>query len=235
MAEQEYAWSFVDIFTSGESRRLFVTQCLLGFKDFPPDTKLNAHELNAVMSLMIKNLPFSFVVFVYECVDPTITSANLTHRVAFGNFLLALPAVILFPQFVHVFLALFKTSDRLRRGVIRRSTFLATLHEAFENFISVEKTKAKAAEEEEDGDKDDSDDDLEEEVAERKVEFDKCELKIDRSLLPTYDLVHEVQRATKGLEECSVQTLLFIMWQKNPDLIECKSAVQTPAPSQAGV
>jgi hypothetical protein len=209
----EISWVFTDIFASNESRIAFVTQSLVGFKNFPPDTKLNPEELNAVLSLMVKHVPYSFVVFVYECVDPSITSNNLTHRIAFGNFLLALPVSVLFPQFIHLFLSLFKTCDRLRKGVIRRSVFLEILRETFKSFISSEKSQS--SEEEEDDD--------EEEGVEHKINFENCQLTIDRSHLPSYDLVQEVQRATKGLEECSVQTLLFIMWQKDATLLSCKS------------
>lgn len=210
----DVCWSFPDIFASHDSRLAFVVDILRVFKDFPPDTKLNCEDYCSILSFVVTDLPFNFVIFVCECVDPSITSGTMmAHRMEFGNFLLALPCCVLFPQFMHRFLALFKTADRLRRGIISRSLCLSTLREAFQTFIKPPKKEPKAEQEDED---DESEEDEKDET------FENCQTTIDPQRLPTFDLIRELRRATEGLEESSVKTLLFVMWQKDPTLVQCR-------------
>jgi hypothetical protein len=110
---------------------------------------------------VITDLPFNFVSFVCECVDPSISSVTMmAHWMEFGNFLLTLPCCVLFPQFMHRFLALFKTADRLRRGIISPTLCLSTLRETVQTFIEQQKKDPKTEEE------DDDDDDEKEEAFE---------------------------------------------------------------------
>jgi hypothetical protein len=218
MTEGEISWAFPAIFESDESRRRFVVQVLIAFKEFPPDTKLNYSDFYGIFSLLIRDLPYNFIAFVCECVDPSISSGTLmAHRMAFGNFLLALPCCVLFPQFMHEFLTRFKNVDRHRRGVIARSRCAVVLRKTFQKFVEREKPSAEDAEEEDE-------DDSEEEDASRPM-FSDCKVLIDPKRLPTFDLIAELSKATVGLEDSSVQTLLFVMWQKDPTLLACKAEV----------
>jgi hypothetical protein len=149
---------------------------------------------------VITDLPFNFVSLVCECVDPSISSMTMmAHRLEFGNFLLALPCCILFPQFIHRFLAVFKTADRLRRGIISRTLCLSTLRETFQTFIEQQKKDPKIEEEEDDDDDDEND--------EKEEAFEDCKTTIQAERLPTFDLIREMRRATDGLEQSSVKTL----------------------------
>lgn len=210
-------WSFPDIFRSDESRNSFITQALLAFESFPPDTRLNCNDFYSILSFLSRDLPYNFVAFVCECVDPCISSGTLhAHRMPFGNFLMAFPICLLFPQFMHRFLTLFKTSDRFRDGVINRNVFLTLLRDTFRSFLSDERKDQKQFTDEEES-SEDSD------LTEDSLEIYKPA--IDTNRLPSFEIINEVRRATVNLEDCSVQTLMFVMWQKEPRLLECKQNI----------
>ena len=222
--EVDNAWKFEDIFASNESRVSFIVQTLLTFEEFPPDTRLNCDDYYSIMSVISHDIPYSFVAFVCECVDPSIASGTLlSHRIAFGNFLLCLPCCILFPQFMHRYLTLFKTSDKLRKGIISRSLFLSLLKETFMAFLTM-KQKDKKEEEEED--------DYSSEEETREPELTEYEPTIDPMRLPARELLAEVTKATASLDESSVQTLLFVMWQKEPQLLDCKARVRSESENE---
>ncbi|OHT09253.1 hypothetical protein TRFO_21901 [Tritrichomonas foetus] len=210
-------WEFTDIFKSNDTRIACVIDVLEAFENFPPDTRLNCDDYYSLLSTICDNIPYQFIVFVCECVDPSISSGTLmSHRIAFGNFLLAFPCCILFPQFIQKLLTLFKTADRLRVGVISRSNFISILKETFSSFLQTVTlaTKNKVKEEEEEEEEDD-DEPRQEQIT-----------SIDPRRLPDFSMIHEVQRATTNLDELSVQTLLFVMWQKDPTLLRCKTRIK---------
>ena len=212
-------WKFADIFENDTSRETFLTRALLAFSKFPPDTRLNCNDFYSILSFLSRDLPYNFVAFVCECIDPTISTGTLLgHRMAFGNFLMALPPCVLFPQFMHRFLTMFKTSDRFRDGVINRKVFLDLLNQTFHSFLSDKRKDSRCGEEEEE---EDSSDD----TTSSEDSFDVYELTIEPQRLPSRDIIREVRRATVQLEDCSVQTLLFVMWQKEPALLKCKEQV----------
>lgn len=223
MEEEEslISWEFTNIFKSNDSRIVCVMDVLEAFENFPPDTRLNCDDYYSLLSVFCENIPYPFIVFVCECVDPSISSGTLlSHRIAFGNFLLAFPCCILFPQFTHKFLTLFKTCDKLKTGIILRPLFLNILQETLQSFIKPKSEIDKEVEEEH-----------EEEESINESGFGQPKNKkpittIDPLKLPDFSIFDEVKRATIGLDEASVQTLFFIMWQKDPTLLHCKSRIK---------
>lgn len=226
--EEDYtiSWEFTNIFKSNDSRIVCVIDILEAFENFPPDTRLNCDDYYSLISVFCENVPYPFIVFVCECVDPSITSGTLlSHRIAFGNFLLAFPCCILFPQFVHKFLTLFKTYDKQKIGVISRSLFLNILQTTFQSFI---RPKAEIDKEKEDAiDEEDEDENENVDVALSHKRKKKIQITtIDPLKLPDFSMVDEVRDATASLDEASVQTLFFVMWQKDPTLLHCKSRIK---------
>ena len=222
MEEEEnlISWEFTDIFKSNDSRIVCVIDILEAFENFPPDTRLNCDDYYSLLSVFCENIPYPFIVFVCECVDPSISSGTLlSHRIAFGSFLLAFPCCILFPQFVHKFLTLFKTFDKQKAGVISRSLFLNILQDSFKSFI---KPKSEMDDDLENEGGDEIEEDVENEKKKKKDQFTT----IDPLKLPDFSMVDEIKRATVGLDEASVQTLFFVMWQKDPTLLHCKSRIK---------
>ena len=217
--EDSNVWEFNNIFKSHESRISFIIDVLDAFENFPSDTRLNCDDYYSIFSTICNNLPYQFIVFVCECVDPSISSGTLlSHRIAFGNFLLALPCCILFSQFTHYLLTLFKNADKLRSGIISRSTFLTILKATYSNFfemVKIEKSNNGKANQEEEDEEDDYD----------EPEYERVPT-IDPKRIPDESMVNEVQRATKDLDELSIQTLFFVMWQKESTLIRCKSRIK---------
>lgn len=221
-AQNLITWEFANVFKSFQSKISFVIDILDVFENFPPDTRLNCDDYYSIFSVMCENIPYQFIVFVCECVDPSISSGTLlAHKVAFGNFLLALPCCILFPQFMHKLLTLFKASDKLRSGIISRSLFLSILNDTFAEFVNT-------TDEQESDDENEEDENNSEK--ETKVQHTTT---LDPQNLPDFSMIDEVQRATSGLDEASVQTLLFIMWQKDPTLLMCKSRIRPEDPASA--
>jgi hypothetical protein len=213
-------WEFPDIFLSDESRMTFIVECLMAFEEFPPETKLNCEDYYSILSVLVQGLPFKFVLFVCECVDPSITTGTRnSHRIAFGNFLMALPCCVFFPQFMHRHLIYFKKADKVRTGLLPRNRFLNILKRTFQSFLEVAPEPKKEEEEEEEDQFDDFESEEEEDIF-------KGELTIDKRRMPAFELLGELRRATEGLAESSVQTLMFVMWQKESVLMGCKSAVQ---------
>jgi hypothetical protein len=219
MQDAEISWEFPDIFLSDNSRMNFVLQCLMAFEGFPPETKLNCNDYYSILSVLVQGLPFRFVLFVCECIDPSITTGTRNaHRISFGNFLMALPCCIFFPQFMHRHLILYKRADKVRSGLLPRNRFLGVVRRTFQSFLEVvPNTK------EEDEPAEDEDIDFE---SEEEEDIFRGKLTIDDKRIPTFELLNELRRATEGLAESSVQTLMFVMWQKDPTLLECKTTVQ---------
>jgi len=199
-------WTFPVIFKDIDTKMNFVRYILECFQDFPSETKLNCDDYSSIMSLICPDFPYSFIVFVLECVDPSISSGRLlTHRVAFGNFLLALPCCILYPFFMHEVLTLYKGIDILRNGIITRDKFLLLLNQVLKRFIHhVE----------------------EEDEEDEKVESLVCEVNGHEKRYPNPSLYEDYFEATIDLEKSSIQTLFFVMWQTNDLLLKCKESNQ---------
>ena len=118
----ERSWFFPDGINNPVD---FSRDLLDAFSSFPSNTALNCDEYYSILSLICSDIPYSFIVFVCECADPTISSGRLlSHRVEVGNFLLVLPCCVIYPRFHHQFLAEFKTNDTTKSGYINRDLML---------------------------------------------------------------------------------------------------------------
>ena len=211
------SWTFPVLFQSLESKVKFSQDLLNAFEQFPSETCLNCDDFYSLISLVCSDVPYNFIVFVCECVDPSISSGTImSHRIPFGNFLLALPCCIIFPYFMHELLTLFKTADTLRKGVIKRDKFVEILHQIFERFLPPQRNP-----------KDKSDTPLPLPLC-KEVEMSNGYEK----RYPRATIVEEFENATEDLGMSSVQTLLFVMWQKNLILMQCKDRTTVPDVSE---
>ena len=210
-------WTFPTVFQSLESKVKFTHDILNAFEQFPSETKLNCDDFYSLMSLVCADVPYNFIVFVCECVDPSISSGTImAHRIPFGNFLLALPCCIIYPYFMHELLTYFKTADTQRRGIINRDKFVEILHTIFQPFLPPQRDP-----------KDKSDKPLpppERQEVETSNGYEKR--------YPKTSIVMEFEQATEDLGKSSVQTLLFVMWQKDLILLQCKDRTSVPDVSE---
>ena len=200
-------WDFATIFQTLDTKTRFVRDILNAFEQFPADTKLSCDDYYSLFSLVCSDIPYNFIVFVCECVDPSISSGTImSYRIPFGNFLLAFPCCIIFPHFMHELLTLFKTADTLRKGVINRDKFLEILQEIFSRFLPPKRDP-----------KDKSGAPLPPPEC-KEVEI----VNGYEKRYPRPSIVDDFEQATDDLAKSSVQTLLFVMWQKNIILLQCK-------------
>ncbi|EAY01963.1 hypothetical protein TVAG_431040 [Trichomonas vaginalis G3] len=208
-----FDWTFPMIFKSIETKIKFTHDILRAFEQFPSETKLNCDDFYSIISLVCADVPYNFIVFVCECVDPSISSGTImSHRIPFGNFLLAFPCCIIYPYFLHELLTLFKTEDTLRRGIINRDRFLDILNQIYTRFFPpAPDPKDKSG---------------------KPPEAPQCKLVEESNgnekRYPMPDIVDEFEKATEELGKSSVQTLLFVMWQKDIILLQCKERLGIP-------
>lgn len=215
MGEENHGfdWTFPTVFQSLETKIKFTRDILAAFEQFPSETRLNCDDFYSIISLVCADVPYNFIVFVCECVDPSISSGTImSHRIPFGNFLLAFPCCIIYPYFLHELLTLFKTADTLRRGVISKDRFLDILHQIYARFFPPPPDP-----------KDKSGNPPPPPQA-RLIEDSNG----NEKRYPMPDIVDEFERATEELGKSSVQTLLFVMWQKDSLLIQCKDRANIP-------
>ena len=220
-------WNFQHIFLDIEAKTNFIADVLSSFEQFPPELKLNCDDLFSLFSLVCENVPYNFIVFICECVDPSISSGTLnSHRIAFGNFLLALPCCILYPVYIHQILTLFKATDSLKMGLISKNSFLSIIRGAYttvggkglEKYID-EMNQQKEYEEKH---KYDQDFYVRPDPSQVPITVENDDIKVD---LPEMKILDEVEEATDELEQASIQTLFFVLWQKNQYLLQCKSMI----------
>lgn len=205
-----FDWTFHQLFSDIDTKLKFVQDVLNAFEEFPSETRLNCDDFYSILSLVCSEIPYSFVAFVCECVDPSISSKTiLSHRIHFGNFLLAFPCCIIYPYFMHELLTLFKTTDIHRKGIIKRDNFLIILSQIYSRFVPQPKDPK---------DKSDSPPPPPEEELVGKINgFEKR--------YPDPHIVEDYFEATMDFNNSSVQTLLFVMWQKDEILLNCKDRI----------
>ena len=219
MSEEKdgFDWTFPVVFESLETKIKFTHDILNAFEMFPSETRLNCDDYYSLISLVCSSVPYNFIVFVCECVDPSISSGTImSHRIPFGNFLLAFPCCIIFPYFMHELLTYFKTADIMRQGIISRDKFVEILHTIYQPFLQTQKDRK--------GKSNAPLQQPEKRIVENSNGYEKR--------YPETTIIEEFETATEDLGKSSVQTLLFVMWQKDLILLQCKDRMTVPEVSE---